>query len=63
MARPQRNGGAISRHGGRLTYRAGLRIQDTSGNFSLLREKDRKDAIALLEGESFAALPPTEYLN
>jgi len=39
------------------------RIQDTSGNFSLLREKDQKDAIALLEGESFAPSLPTEHLN
>ena len=39
------------------------RIQDTSGNFSLLREKDRKDAIALFEGESGALSLPTENLN
>jgi hypothetical protein len=38
-------------------------IQNTGGNFSLLREKDRKDAIALLEGESFAPSLPTEHLN
>jgi hypothetical protein len=53
----------LSLHGWTLACALGHRIQDTSGNFSLLREKDRKDAIGLFEGESFALSLPTENLN